>query len=143
MPEDGNCLYHGIGYHVGMTQRQVRQTLADMGKEHWGELCYWAQGQDQKEQEWKDFKAQTMREGVWGGALQMAVAAKVWNLQISVHHQRIPKQSFGQGGEELHLYWHGGEEELSGIHYDVLEKQGTGGLEGHSRNYQKLSLIHI
>ena len=40
MPEDGNCLYHGIGYQVGMTQRQVRQTLADMGKEHWGELCY-------------------------------------------------------------------------------------------------------
>ena len=55
-----------------------------------------------------------------GGAIQVTVAATIWSRQIHIHHPPNPPFTFGTTGEPIHLLWHGGQDNLSGTHYDML-----------------------
>ena len=67
MPMDGSCLYHGIGYHVGMHQMQVRAALTGLGKEPWHEICDWTRDSEQQAQEWEIFRQTNDEEQTLGG----------------------------------------------------------------------------
>ena len=108
MPMDGNCMYHGTGYQVGMQQGQVRAALIGLGSNFWHEICDWTRDAEQQAQEWNLFVKQTERDKSWGGAIQLTVAARIWDLCIHVHHPRNPTLTLGKASEAMHFYWHGG-----------------------------------
>ena len=50
----------------------------------------------------------------------MAVAAKVLDVQIHVHHQGHAMMDFGAGNQRIDLLYGGGNGDTTGTHYDVL-----------------------
>ena len=114
MPRDGNCLFHAIGWWIGIDQRSVREQIATKGEEIWGTLCPWDSGE-----ELRHFLVDGRTEGQYGNALHIAVAAQKWNVQIEVHHHNREPDCFPDQnpGQTWHLLYH----DVGGGHYDVFE----------------------
>ena len=80
MPGDGHCLYHAIAWWVGGTAHAVRTRLANISEQHWYSFMPPGSGQILLQ-----YQAETADRTQWGGALQIAAAAAIFQTSFSVH----------------------------------------------------------
>ena len=88
-----SCLFNSIGYHVNASGDTVRATICDYMEQHKDEmhkdmaLSHWIGHQQQMEGEEVDAQAYIKRmrqRHIWGGAMELAVATKVYRSDIDV-----------------------------------------------------------
>ena len=72
MPDDGQCLYHAIGYHLGSRAKDIRDTLLREVEKWWKQIMPWDTAE-----ELRQFKAQTADEKQWGNAQHIALRCKI------------------------------------------------------------------
>ena len=109
MPGDGHCLYHALGWWVGHTARHMRRLLAEVELHRFLHIFDWAEASDHQV-----YVQETLNPRIWGGAMQIAVAADRFASRIDV---------FTPWG--VHTYGHGDPWGLQyrpgvGAHYDVF-----------------------
>ena len=81
VPGDGQCLYSSLGYHFGLEPNEVRTTLLSHLEAR--PTFFVDRGFPPFIQE--EATRQLLARQEWGGALQIAVAADCWRVQIKVH----------------------------------------------------------
>ena len=90
MPVDGQCLYHAIRHHLGLSATEVRKMLLEEVEKWWKHMMPWDTGD-----EIKQFKSQTTDEKQLGNAQHIVLSCKVWRVRILVHHEGFSKYDFG------------------------------------------------
>ena len=80
MPGDGHCLYHALAWWLGGTAHALRQRLATLTEAQWNQFmpCNTPELLQQ-------FRLETADRTQWGGALQIAAAAAMYQVSFHVH----------------------------------------------------------
>ena len=81
IPGDGHCLHSSIGYHVGISSQLVRTKLIEcsfLNPNMFATVGLPSSLQDEANKQLHDILE-------WGGALQMFMAARLWEATIHVH----------------------------------------------------------
>ena len=113
MPGDGHCLYHALAWWLGGTAHAMRQRLATLTEAQWNQFmpCNTPELLQQ-------FRQETSDRTQWGGALQIAAAAAVYQVSFHVH------SPFGVhvigAGTHCHLWY----STAPVGHYDVWTEEG-------------------
>ena len=91
MPGDGHCLYHALGWWADKPQAQIRARIAEVPEHTWKALFPWDNGDALR-----TFKEETLNRHCWGGADQIAVAAALWKVRVTVRTS-FGDQVYGNG----------------------------------------------
>ena len=115
MPGDGHCIYHALGWWADKPQAQVRSRIAEVQEHTWKALFPWDNGDALR-----NFKAETLNPHCWGGADQIAVAAALWKVRVTVRTS-FGDQVYGNGAN-----WYLQYQEGEAAHYDVWTPSSVG-----------------